>query len=249
MPDKTWDFRQDSHKHRDFIHMQTDWALTRIAVTGDDATVFLQGQLTCDVETIADGEFAPGAWCNPKGRVIVVLRVEKRDDGFNLYLPANMAESVEKRLTMYRLRSKVDFESRPASPGDLGLAGGTTFSDWLAGSLAAGIAWIDNELTEQFTPHMLSLDLAGGVSFDKGCYTGQEVVARTHYRGSSRRRLKRYSGASDAAPGAKIQLDGRDIGTVVNVAGDECLAVVPVEDADASLSVDGAPLTLLELPY
>ncbi len=229
--------------------MQKDWALTRLAVSGEDATVFLQGQLTCDVEAIEPGAFSPGAWCTPKGRVIVVFRVERGDNGYNLYLPSVLADGVGKRLLMYRLRAKVDFDSRPATPADLGLPDDTSFDDWLADNVRAGVAWIDDALTEQFTPHMLSLDLAGGVSFDKGCYTGQEVVARTHYRGSSRRRLKRYSGASDAAPGAKIQLDGRDIGTVVNVAGDECLAVVPVEDADASLSVDGAPLTLLELPY
>ncbi|MEM9401763.1 MAG: hypothetical protein AAGA44_04635 [Pseudomonadota bacterium] len=229
--------------------MQTDWSLTQLAVTGDDATPFLQGQLTCDVAALADGELGSGAWCTPKGRVIVVFRVQKRENGYNLYLPDVLADGVEKRLTMYRFRSKVDFAVRPAEAGDLGLDSDLSFHDWLAESLEAGIAWIDDVLTEQFTPHMLSLDLAGAVSFDKGCYTGQEVVARTHYKGSSRRRLKRFAGSRGAQPGTRVQHGERDVGTVINVADDECLAVVPADDADAGLSIDGKPLTLLTLPY
>ncbi|MEM1173466.1 MAG: hypothetical protein AAGA33_08795 [Pseudomonadota bacterium] len=229
--------------------MQTDWALSQLVVTGDDATTFLQGQLTCDVTAIGDGELAAGAWCTPKGRVIVVFRIRKRDDGFILFTPTQLADGIEKRLTMFRFRSKVDIRLRPAGPADLGLDSDLPFKQWLATDLEHGIAWIDDALTEQFTPHMLSLDLAGAVSFDKGCYTGQEVVARTHYKGSSRRRLKRFGGAEGALPGTRVQLDDRNVGTVINVVDDMCLAVVPVDDADAGLRIDGKPLSLLPLPY
>ena len=92
-----------------------------------------------------------------------------------------------------------------------------------------------------------SADLIGAVDFEKGCYPGQEIVARTHYRGASKRRLFRFSAAAPPEEGAKVQAGDRDVGDVVNVAGSQLLAVVPVDAT--GLSVEGADLTPEALPY
>ena len=78
---------------------------------------------------------------------------------------------------------------------------------------------------------------------------GQEVVARTHYKGATKRRTLRYRVAGPVAVGDKVSHDGRDIGEVLNVAGDEVLAVVPLDQANAGLDVGGNALDRLALPY
>ena len=61
---------------------------------------------------------------------------------------------------------------------------------------------IFSETSEAFVPQMANMQLVNGVSFTKGCYTGQEVVARAHYRGAVKRRMRRFSAEADAPPGA-----------------------------------------------
>ncbi len=222
--------------------------MTVLEVTGDDAASFLQGQLTCDVNGL-DSTPSLGAWCNPKGRVIALFRIRKQDSGFALLLPEELAESVVKRLTMFRFRAKVDFSTRGATDADLGNDEALTFEDWQAQELRDGVASIATAQSEKFTPHMLNLDLLDAISLDKGCYTGQEVVARTHYKGATRRRLMKFGSDGDAAPGDKVRLDDRDVGEVVNVIGGELLAVVPVDSANDGLEVNGVVLTNLPLPY
>lgn len=129
---------------------------------------------------------------------------------------------------------------------DAGLSFEQVLSDeeHAAMKIRAGLAEITPENTEKYTPHMLNLDRLGAISFDKGCYTGQEVVARTENLGESKRRLQRYRCDSSAiAIGDKVSDGERDVGTVVNVQGDELLAVTPVAMHDRPLIIDGASAT------
>ena len=96
---------------------------------------------------------------------------------------------------------------------------------------------------------MLNLDRLGAVSLDKGCYPGQEIVSRTHYRGESKRRLRRFESTAPATRGDKVSDGNRDVGEVVNAIGNELLAVVPVAADASTLTVDGHALTELSLPY
>jgi len=106
--------------------------------------------------------------------------------------------------------------------------------------IRAGIAQINSENTEKYTPHMLNLDRQGAISFNKGCYTGQEVVARTENLGESKRRLMRYTcDTPEIAIGDKLSDGERDVGTVVNVSGTDLLAVTPVSTHDKTLLVRG----------
>ena len=63
---------------------------------------------------------------------------------------------------------------------------------WRFEDIRAGLPWFEADQAENYTPHMLSLDTLGGISLDKGCYTGQEIIARTHYLGKNKRQL--YAG-------------------------------------------------------
>jgi folate-binding protein YgfZ len=213
-----------------------------INITGPDAFEFLQGQLTNDLRRLGDTDEILAAWCNPKGRVIWCGPVRAIDGGFSLSAPADIADDLIRRLTMFRFRSKVDFERVDDGPGvdpaDL---------------IEQGLPYVGREQSEQFTPHMLNLDLLDAISLDKGCYTGQEVVARTHYKGATKRRTVRFSSTATLSAGDKVQRDGRDVGEVLNVAGTELLAVVPIGDAGAEFSAGDAtltrrPLAGIELP-
>ncbi|HSG97937.1 MAG TPA: hypothetical protein VLA11_08085 [Woeseiaceae bacterium] len=212
--------------------------IATLKVTGDDAFDFLQGQLTNDLGALETDAEILAAWCNPKGRVIWFGTVWKTDGGFALSVFPEMADSLVRQLTLFRFRSKVDF--------DIVDEGQTVEEAFL---IESGFPWVGTAQSEQFTPHMLNLDLLGAVSFDKGCYTGQEIVARTHYKGATKRRTMRFEASGPVAEGDKVQLDGRDVGEVLNVAGNQLLAVVPVDKADGPLQVQGSELERQPLPY
>ena len=209
-----------------------------LIVTGADALEFLQGQLSNDLKRLETQAEINAAWCNPKGRVIWFGTVRSTDDGFRLTVPTELASDMVKRLTMFRFRSKVEFqissECSDISKPDL---------------IRAGIPYVGREQTEQFTPHMLNLDLLDAISFDKGCYTGQEIVARTHYKGATKRRTLRFSSEAPVSVGDKVSLDERAVGEVLNTAGNELLAVISVSHADDTLTINGSPLKRGDLPY
>jgi len=118
-----------------------------------------------------------------------------------------------------------------------------------------GLPVVDTSSTERYIPQMLNLDELGAVSFGKGCYPGQEVIARTQNLGAVKRRLRAFAAAAQALParGAPITgPDGASAGEVNRAArapgGVELLAVVRVDLPAAALSLDGAPLTELAPP-
>jgi folate-binding protein YgfZ len=131
--------------------------------------------------------------------------------------------------------------------------------DWLR--LNAGIPMIVAATQEQFVPQMVNLEAIGGVSFQKGCYPGQEIVARSQYLGKLKRRMFLAHVDAEAAPGDSLysaDMDGQATGTVVNAApapsgGFDLLAVAQIESANAQTlhlkSVGGATLSLKPLPY
>lgn len=115
---------------------------------------------------------------------------------------------------------------------------GSAAWDWL--QVRAGIPSITASTQDQFIPQMVGLDALDGISFDKGCYPGQEIVARTHYLGEVKRRLVRGQVDADARPGDTLVVDGQTRGTVVNAApspagGCDFLAVVQVAATDQAL--------------
>jgi folate-binding protein YgfZ len=128
-------------------------------------------------------------------------------------------------------------------------------ADWALAEVRAGRALIALSTQDQFVPQMVNLELAGGVDFRKGCYPGQEIVARAQYRGTVKRRMFRLKGAALRAGQALFvdDLPGQPGGMVVNAAGDESLAVLQTSSVEASAPIraqpGGAALELLSLPY
>jgi hypothetical protein len=128
---------------------------------------------------------------------------------------------------------------------------------WHLADIRAGLPQVYPQTHEQFVAQMLNLDLMEGISFEKGCYTGQEIIARTHFRGTVKRRMFRFRAAcKPPQPATRIVAAGNHAGEVVDAAaaegGCEVLAVIATAQVDAALELDGMPGAQLErmpLPY
>jgi folate-binding protein YgfZ len=141
-------------------------------------------------------------------------------------------------------------------PADTGVLSPEAWA-WL--EVASGVPRIVAATTEQFVPQMVNLELVGGVDFQKGCYPGQEVVARSQYRGTLKRRSFLLAADAPAQPGQEVYAaddPGQPAGMVVNAAPTAGGALLLAELKIASLAqplslgaADGPPLRLAELPY
>lgn len=132
---------------------------------------------------------------------------------------------------------------------------------WMRSMVHAGEAWITQATQEQFVPQMVNFDAVGGISFKKGCYPGQEIVARAHYRGAVKRRMYRATVAAPAQAGDILfadDLNGQESGLVALAApgaagGCDILAVLQMQSHDNSTihlgSPDGPVLAFAPLPY
>ncbi|WP_312304753.1 folate-binding protein [Pulveribacter sp.] len=128
---------------------------------------------------------------------------------------------------------------------------------WLWGEVRSGVATLSAPVVEAFVPQMLNYESVGGVNFKKGCYPGQEVVARSQFRGTLKRRAFLVHAPSALEVGAEVfaQDDAEQpVGQVVQAAahpagGVDALVSMQIAAADKPLVVGGAPLALAALPY
>ncbi|HZF15617.1 MAG TPA: hypothetical protein VE046_06710 [Steroidobacteraceae bacterium] len=248
-------------------------SLAVIEITGADAEVFLNGQLSNDVSGLLEGEQQLTSYNTPKGRVVAVLTLQREGDRLLAALPRELADALLERLRKYVMRAKVAlriavelaafgtpdqparlrFDDASAHPSPV--AAHEALEAWKRAAVAAGLPQIYAATSEQFVAQMLNLDLVDGVSFRKGCYTGQEIIARTQNLGRIKRRMLRFAvqGAPAVSPGTAVRLGSYGPGTVVEsartAAGDsELLAVVYLEPQTASGSDGAAGLDVRELP-
>jgi folate-binding protein YgfZ len=266
--------------------MNLDWKnalLTHLAVItvgGNDAAKLLQGQITCNINDISDSQSSWGAICNAKGRAIATFLLVKQAADFHLIVPAELLDTVKKRLTMFVLRSAVTITDSSQKLCLMGVAsstasaaglatrqspvlrvqlGGRDFilasvdeakqlcaqpdfqpiavGDWILRDMAAGIAWLTRETSEAFVPQMLNLDKLGGISFTKGCYTGQEIIARTHYLGKSKRGMLLAAAATPITPAPYAEVldaGGETVGHVLMAQSDgqNCTLLMVVQLAE-----------------
>lgn len=295
-----------------------------ISVDGEEASDFLQGQLTNDIRNVSEQHSQLSAYCTHKGRMLANFRVFKRADSFYLRLPLNQLEATLKRISMFVLMSKVIIKDSSLSLIKMGLSGpdadqvlGDLLPDipaevddtsqcngltiikiagphpryeiigeldavkkiwqqldvhaapvgagcWESLDIQAGIPTIYPATSEAFVPQMTNMQVINGVSFKKGCYTGQEVVARMQYLGKLKRRMfrvhididepvnpadKLFAANSDSAQGT---------GQIVSAqpdpnGGHVALAVINIADSEnAQLKLhneNGPTVTLQDLPY
>jgi folate-binding protein YgfZ len=265
-----------------------------LRLRGVDAASFLHGQLSSDVLGLPVGGSQLAGLHNPQGRAIAVLRLLRlAQDDILALLPCDLATDVLARLRRYVLRAKVTIDDDSASwrvEGSWGAAAAgavaavkladgrclwlrpndgaepaiASATQWELADIAAGLPQIDRSTTEVFVGQMLNLDLVDAISFNKGCYTGQEVIARAHYRGRVKRRMQRFRsyGAISLLPGELRQLeDGRSLRVVRTANQDdgrcEFLAVAPLTAgpvsaepaADAEVAAPPLACESLSLPY
>ena len=250
--------------------------LAQLRISGADARKFLQGQLSSDMQLLAADRMLGAGLHTPQGRVLAVLQMCTRgSDEIVALLPEDLVAIAAGALSRFILRAKVKISVEPADEASRALPGapaGTVAEKIVA--IARGLPQVYAASSGQFIAQMLNLDVLGAISFDKGCYTGQEVIARAHYRGRVKRRMQRFAadGPLSLPPGAALRLrDGRSAllvdGVDLPTGGCEFLAVTTVlapnagdelanrgEDAgsQAAASPNEAPLiasTPLPLPY
>jgi len=113
---------------------------------------------------------------------------------------------------------------------------------WTAFDIEHGLPRMDVSQTEQWTPQQLSLSRLKAYSVRKGCYPGQEIVARTHFLGQAKRSLVLFDSDQPLRPGSEVHEDSTTHGTIVSAAGGLALAVMPPVKPGHALHVDGVPL-------
>jgi len=294
-----------------------------VRARGEDAQSFLHGQFTNDLNLVDEENSQLSAYCNPKGRMLAIFRIFKRDGDFYLLLRKDVVEAVLKKLNMFKLMAKVELTDLSNDLVVFGLVGPATDSllkdnstqlpskpeqsitaqdttvimlvsentrmllistpkqatntwnnisdkcipsnheTWDLIDIQHGIPHVSAETSEAFIPQMVNLELIGGVNFQKGCYPGQEIVARTHYLGKPNRRMYRITIESETCPssGDNIysKVDGEQpVGKIVSaqkINSDtyQALAVLRIEkehDDQLHLGVtSNTKIIMNDLPY
>jgi len=192
-----------------------------ISVSGPDACKFLQGQLTCDVAALEDRQLTLGAYCNIKGKVESLFYLIRNDAIYFLYPHPDLAEPTLNELKKYAIFSKVALKlCEILLPAELARSEEQ--------QVLAQIPQLYPKTAGLFFPHDLNLPELNAVSFTKGCYRGQEIVARMQHRGNLKRRMYLFiSSKCKLDPGDEItSADNTAVGRVVRVYTDPAGPVV-----------------------
>ncbi len=248
----------------------TDRALVRIA--GEDWRGFLQGLLTQDVETLGDGELRYGALLTPQGRLLVDLFIFGTGDGVLLDVAAERREDLIRRLTMYRLRSKVVIAADEAGvfaafgdePGagwsvdprlpalgwrgyGLEVADTIDRSGWDAHRIALAVPDMADFGDDVTYPIEANLDLLNAIDFKKGCFVGQETTSRMKRRGVVKSRMLplRVEGPAVAA-GAEVLKGDLRAGVAASAVEGVALGLMRLDRIDGALTVEGRAVEVLK---
>jgi folate-binding protein YgfZ len=193
-------------------------ALSVIEFSGPDTGQFLHNQLSADIQGISEGEATFACCCNPAGRVISLMLVTRQEDLILVVCSAELADPLVTWLSRYIIRAEVKICRRDellvmAATDDVSegtqimvptitglnyclLKKGETNPglspesehQWKQEEFAKGIVWLGNETSAKFLPQMLGFEKIQALSFKKGCFPGQEIIARTRYLGKLKRR-------------------------------------------------------------
>ena len=161
-----------------------------IQISGVDAAEFLQGQITNDINFVSDNKILTSAICNVKGRVLAVFRILRSSSGFLIFVNKSVAEKFKTHLEKYAVffKTKIEFIDKAIDGIEI-----ISESDWKLNCIERGFVEITESISEVFTPHELNYQNLGLINFEKGCFTGQEVIARMHYRGKLKFSLAKFS--------------------------------------------------------
>jgi folate-binding protein YgfZ len=234
-----------------------------VRVAGADAADYLQRMVSNDVEALAPGEACPALLLTAKARVIAPLVVLRRaDDDFLLLTEPGLGDAVRTHLVRMRLRAQCEIESEEHESALVFGAEEGFATDWpgarealdpaLAPTLAeeelelrrieSGVPRWEREIDDRILPAEAGLD-ATHVSFSKGCYPGQEPVARLHFRGHPNRGLRVLELEELPEYDAPLLHEGREVGRVTSAARREDGTVVALAYVRTEVP-DDAPLAL-----
>jgi folate-binding protein YgfZ len=219
-----------------------------LRVAGPDATDYLQRMVSNDVEALAMGDACDALLLTAKARVIAPLRIVRRAaDDFLLSTEPELGEKVRAELVRMRFAAKAEIEpeqheawlvlggeevldERP--PGEE--AGAEDFERW---RIESGIPRWGREIDERVLPAEAGLDETH-ISFSKGCYPGQEPIARQRYRGKVNRKLRVLDIEGEVEPGTELFLEGKTVGRITSSVPGLALGYVRVEvPANAQLEL------------
>jgi len=269
-----------------FVHLQNR-ALLR--VSGSDAETFLQGQLSNDINKLNTLSVQLNAYCQHQGKILALFWVTKNEDSFFLSFPSDLLEAIKPRLQMFVIMSDVIIEDITkdyiqigsidevhqkalaindklsliiADKKDINKFNMEQIEYWSMACIDSFLPEIFAVTSEKLVPQMLNLDINGfGVNFSKGCYPGQEVVARLHYLGSAKRRLFAFELDSDAnvgdalycatsrsaiARGARYKSSGMVVFKLKYNSNFYCLATLDVEIKDEKITLNNEQGPLLK---
>ncbi|OGT54636.1 MAG: hypothetical protein A3F43_04260 [Gammaproteobacteria bacterium RIFCSPHIGHO2_12_FULL_42_10] len=148
-----------------------------LKISGPDATTFLQGQLTCDIGKMTASQCHLALHCNREGRIISLFNIFLYQHDYYLFMPESMIPITLTALKKYAIFSKVSLDVL------------RTHAIPIPTIPYPQLPAIYPETSGQFLPHELSLQKTDAISFNKGCYTGQEIIARIHYRAKLKKQL------------------------------------------------------------
>ena len=253
-----------------------------VGVVGPDAASYLQRMLSNDVEALGPDESCDALLLTAKGRIVAPMTVYRRGvDDFLLLTEPELAERLRATLTRGRFAAKVTVEleehasalvvGRETPAGgianrELGVAAYEVIDEELPAwreidehelellRIRAATPRYGRELDDRVLPAEAGLD-ARAIDFEKGCYPGQEPIARQHYRGRVNRTLRVLAIEGDGMPeyDAELAYEGKVVGRVTSAArdGDDVIGLAYVRaevPRDANLSVGGRAVTQLDLP-
>ena len=188
-----------------------------LKISGKDSEEFIQNQFTNDIGKLDYTKVQINAYCQHQGKIIGLFWVMRYQNGFLISFPIDLIEKIKSRLKMFIIMSEVVIEDLSNHLFQIGLINekksdvyilnnklsieisdtldkdSDDFADieeWNKSYFDSSIPEVYTSTSEKLVPQMLNLDINEiGVNFSKGCYPGQEVVARLHYLGSAKRRL------------------------------------------------------------
>ena len=269
-----------------FFHLKNR-ALLR--VSGSDAETFLQGQLSNDINNLGNSSVQLNAYCQHQGKILALFWVTKNEDSFFLSFPKDLLEAIKPRLQMFIIMSDVVIEDITkdyiqvgcideahqkalvindklsliiADKQDINKFNMESIDHWNMVCIDSLLPEIFSVTSEKLVPQMLNLDINEfGVNFSKGCYPGQEVVARLHYLGSAKRRLFAFEVDANAnvgdsiycatsrsaiARGARYKSSGIVVFKLKYNSNFYCLATLDVEIKDETITLTNKQGPLLK---
>lgn len=249
-----------------------------ITVEGEDRVSFLQGLVSQDVALAASGRAVWSAFLTPQGKWLAEFFIFSDGDRLLLDVEATMREDLIRRLSRYRLRSRVSLsegaevvqaawggvapevgpqvliapDPRMAEAGfrilaAMPLAANASVEEWDVHRLSLGLPEGSRDLEREKTVLLeAGFDELGGISWSKGCYMGQELTARTRYRGLLKRRLVPVDVVEGEAPAPGTPIfaeDGREVGSMRSSRDGHGLALLRLEAlGEGILQADAARL-------